>query len=160
MLRDRNLVPLSHQHQHALSLCVRLDRTLQAGTVDLDSWQEEIHDCFEYEVSIHFEAEEQVLFPVAGQIADLRDIVADLRSEHIELKQFFAMATQRRLALGDLPVFVEKLARHIRKEERELFEGMQKAMSPDQLAKLGAALSDALKSATQACSLPRKPRTT
>ena len=29
MLRDRNLIPLSHQHQHALALCVRLDRALQ-----------------------------------------------------------------------------------------------------------------------------------
>ena len=31
MLRDRNLIPLSHQHQHALALCVRLDRGLKSG---------------------------------------------------------------------------------------------------------------------------------
>ena len=26
MLRDKNLVPLSRQHQHALALCVRINR--------------------------------------------------------------------------------------------------------------------------------------
>ena len=31
MLRDRNLIPLSRQHQHALALCVRLDRDLKSG---------------------------------------------------------------------------------------------------------------------------------
>jgi len=42
MLRDKNLIPLSHQHQHALALCVRLDRALQAGEVDAEAWQAEI----------------------------------------------------------------------------------------------------------------------
>ena len=26
MLRDKSLIPLSHQHQRALALCVRIDR--------------------------------------------------------------------------------------------------------------------------------------
>jgi len=160
MLRDRNLVPLSHQHQRALALCVRLDRALQSGTVDLESWQEEIQDCYAQEICVHFDAEERVLFPVAGQVAELQAVVKELRTEHVELKQFFAKAAQRDLKVNDLTVFVEKLAHHIRKEERELFEAMQKAMSPQQLADIGAALNEALKPATKTCSLPRKPRPT
>jgi hemerythrin-like domain-containing protein len=160
MLRDRNLVPLSHQHQQVLALCVRLDRALQAGPVDLASWQEEIRGCYEQEISGHFEAEERVVFPAASEIAELQAIVKDLRREHVELRQFFAKAAERNLALGNLSEFVEKLAHHIRKEERELFEGMQKTMSRQQLAVIGAALDEALKPAPRACSLPRKPRPT
>jgi len=160
MLRDRNLVPLSRQHQHALALCVRLDRALQAGAVDLESWQEEIQACYEQEIRIHFDAEEQVVFPAAGEIPELQAIVTELRTEHMELRQLFVMAAERRLALSDLPRFVENLAHHIRKEERQLFEGMQGAMSRQQLTALGAALEEALKPATKACSLPQKPRRT
>jgi hemerythrin-like domain-containing protein len=156
MLRDRNLVPLSHQHQHALALCVRLDRAIQAGSVDLESWQEEIHDTFEHEIRIHFEAEERVVFPVAGQVTKLQVVVAELRSEHEELRVLFAKAAQRGLQIEHLQLFVEKLARHIRKEERELFEGMQHEMDAERLAEVGAALNDALKAATQVCSM-RKP---
>jgi len=35
---------------------------------------------------------------------------------------------------------------------------MQKAMSPQQLAEIGAALNEALKPATKTCSLPRRSR--
>src|SRR5580693_2420655 len=53
MLRDKNLIPLSHQHQHCLALCVRLDRALQAGGVDLEAWQAEIQQIFEQEITFH-----------------------------------------------------------------------------------------------------------
>ena len=69
MLRDKNLVPLSHQHQHCLALCVRLDRAIQAGDVDLEAWQAEIQQMFEQEIAFHFAAEEKELFPVAAQLS-------------------------------------------------------------------------------------------
>jgi len=39
MLRDKALVPLSRQHQHALALCVRIDRTQSSAKDNLESWQ-------------------------------------------------------------------------------------------------------------------------
>ena len=74
MLRNPNLIPLSRQHQHALALCVRLDRANQAGAIDLDAWQAEIQQQFESEIAIHFAAEEKKLFP--GSSAILRTAVA------------------------------------------------------------------------------------
>jgi len=156
MLRDWNLIPLSRQHQHVLALCVRLDRAIQAGAIDLESWQAEIQEHFDQEVCIHFTAEEQVLFPVVGQVAELRATVDELRAEHVALRALFAQAEQRSLEPISLADFVERLARHIRKEERELFEGMQKLMTAEQLSTLGVGLNEALKQATQRCSLPRK----
>ena len=46
MLRDKALIPLSHQHQHCLALCVRLDRAIQADDVDLEAWQAEVQQIF------------------------------------------------------------------------------------------------------------------
>ena len=154
MLRDKNLIPLSHQHQHALAMCVRLDRALQAGEVDLEAWQAEIQQTFEQEITFHFAAEEKELFPAAVHFQDLRALVQELRSEHTALREFFGQAKARSLESQSLQVFVEKLAQHIRKEERQLFEGLQGLMNAEQLAALGAALGTALKDASQACVLP------
>ncbi|HXY13518.1 MAG TPA: hemerythrin domain-containing protein [Terriglobales bacterium] len=156
MLRDNNLIPLSHQHQHALALCVRLDRALQAHDVDLEAWQAELQTIFEHEIAVHFSAEEKELFPAASRIDELVSLVQELRAEHSVLRDFFARAANRRLDEDNLAMLVEKLAQHIRKEERQLFEGLQKLMTVQELAALGAALSDALKSASNTCILPNQ----
>jgi hemerythrin-like domain-containing protein len=154
MLRDKNLIPLSHQHQHVLALCVRLDRALHAGEVDLQAWQAEIQQHFEQEIGVHFTAEEKALFPAASRFPDLQAVVQELTAEHAVLRELFARAACQSLATSDLAAFVEKLAQHIRKEERQLFEGLQKIMGADDMAALGGALERELKGASKACSLP------
>ena len=154
MLRDKNLIPLSHQHQHVLALCVRLDRALQAGEVDVDAWQAEIQQQFEQEIAIHFAAEEKELFPAASEFPDLQTLVKELRQEHSVLRELFGRAKTRSLESQSLHAFVETLAQHIRKEERQLFEGLQGLMNAEQLAALGAALNAALKDASHTCTLP------
>ena len=157
MLRDRNLVPLSHQHQHVLALCVRLDRALQAGPIDLETWQAEIEGAFEHEICIHFAAEEKVLFPVAERVPDLRETIEELRAEHELLRGMFKRAAERELDTRTLGEFVHTLAHHIRKEERQLFEGMQGFMTPEQLSALGVALGEELAAVSKQCSL-RRPK--
>lgn len=154
MLRDKNLIPLSHQHQHALALCVRLDRALQAGDIDREAWQAEMAQIFAQELSVHFAAEEKELFPVASNFHDLQPIVQELLAEHTQLRDLFARAQTRKLDRNGLAAFAIALAQHIRKEERQLFEGMQKVMSAEELAGLGTALDTALKDAAQTCLLP------
>ena len=164
MLRDKNLVPLSRQHQHALALCVRVDRALQAGEVDLEAWQAELQQIFESEIGVHFVAEEKDLFPAAANFAELRGLTQELVAEHTVLRDMFARAAARRLDLAGLGALAAKLSGHIRKEERQLFEGMQKLMTADQLATLGRKLETALAEAAQVCIVPSeatrlKPRT-
>lgn len=153
-MRDKNLVPLSHQHQHALALCVRLDRALQAGPVDLDAWQSEIQQHFDQEIGAHFAAEEKELFPAAAGIPDMSALVEELLAEHVVLRDFFARAAARALDADALQEFVEKLSGHIRKEERQLFEGLQQSMGAQDLAALGTALERALADASKGCVLP------
>jgi len=154
MLRDNSLIPLSHQHQHALALCVRLDRALQTKDVDLEAWQAEIQAIFEQEIGIHFAAEEKALFPVAERYLEMKPLIRELLGEHADLRGLFARAGARDLQLEDMSLFVKTLTQHVRKEERRLFEGLQGAMSPGELAELGRALDEALQSATRACAVP------
>jgi len=154
MLRDKSLIPLSRQHQHALALCVRLDRAIQSGELDLEAWQAEIEQIFEQEIAVHFAAEEKELFPVAERFPELQAIVQELLGEHAILRSWFDRARSRTLTNNDLSAFAVALSQHIRKEERQLFEGMQKVMSTAELETLGAALDAALQDAAQTCILP------
>jgi hypothetical protein len=135
---------------------VRLDRAIQAGKVDLEAWQLEIQQQFESEIGIHFAAEENELFPSAVRFPEMRPLVEELLAEHIVLRDYFVRAAARSLDLLSLGCLGEKLAHHIRKEERQLFEGMQKVMDPQALALLGTALDEVLKNASNACILPNE----
>jgi hemerythrin-like domain-containing protein len=137
MLRNENLVPLSHQHQHALALCVRIERAILAGDASLGAWQREIHEAFEREIEIHFEAEEQFMFPVAERYEELKQVVSQLLAEHTELRSYHLAAMARSMARSDLLDFVHVLSNHIRTEERELFERSQCLMSKEQLTAIG-----------------------
>jgi hemerythrin-like domain-containing protein len=154
MLRDRNLIPLSRQHQHALALCVRIDRASPIGDADLAAWLSEVAQHFEAEISIHFAAEEQVLFPAARKFPELGPLVDELLLDHFILRERFAEAEARTMSAADLSEFARRMSAHIRKEERQLFERMQELMSQEELALLGHDLEEALKDAAQACALP------
>jgi hypothetical protein len=144
MLRDRNLVPLSRQHQHALALCVRIDRAMPIADADLAGWQTEIEQIFQSEISVHFAAEELVLFPAAREYAELIPLVEELLADHAVLRESFAQAEARTMSATELSAFGQRMANHIRKEE----------VDPEELAVIGQRLEEALKHASQACQLP------
>jgi hemerythrin-like domain-containing protein len=154
MLRDKNLIPLSRQHQHALALCVRIQRAVEAGEVDLGAWQTEVRQLFEQEIRIHFEAEERVLFPSIAQDPELSRLTEELLAEHGVLRDYFRRAAESRLDRAELETLSSKLSAHIRKEERQLFERMQQLLTEQQLEALGKSLDQSLAAAMQACSIP------
>ena len=156
MLRDKSLIPLSHQHQHALALCVRIDRAQPIAVSDLHAWQTEIERDFEPEIKVHFSAEEQVLFPAARQFAELIPLIEELITDHASLREYFLQAETRRMSAESLPVFAQQLSTHIRKEERQLFERLQELLTPNELAALGGRLEASLGDAPQSCSLTRE----
>ena len=139
MLRDKNLIPLSHQHQHALALCVRIERSLQAGG-SAEEWHDEVERIFDTEVRYHFAAEEKVLFPACEKYGSLKPLIKHLLSEHGTLRGFFAMAAGKTLDTRQLTTFHQTLSQHIRTEERELFEQCQALMPEEEMASLGAAM--------------------
>jgi hemerythrin-like domain-containing protein len=140
MLRDPALIPLSHDHQHALALCVLTDRALAgAGAADSVAPQaRRILEQFDSEIRDHFEFEEQVLFPALATFPSVSDLVAELTMEHRRIVSIVESLRSR----GDRSViqeFCEVLGQHVRKEERLLFEEAQRLLSREQLDAIGQA---------------------
>jgi hemerythrin-like domain-containing protein len=153
MLRDKSLIPLSHQHQRALALCVRIDRAQPIRNANLEVWQAEIEQIFEQEIKFHFSAEESVLFAAARRFPELIPLVEELTADHTSLRKLFFQAADRQMSPETLPEFAQQLSNHIRKEERQLFERLQQLMTSKELADLGTRLDAALKDAAQVCAL-------
>lgn len=154
MLRNKNLIPLSRQHQHALALCVRIERASPVAVEDMDAWQAEIEQLCRTEIEIHFAAEEQIIFPLAAKLSGLNFLVNELLADHAGLRQDFIVAKSRAMSADDLLSFARRLAAHIRKEERQLFERIQQSMSAKELDDLGIKIAKALQESEQTCVVP------
>ena len=154
MLRDKNLIPLSRQHQHALALCVRIERASPIADSDLDAWQAEMAEKFRAEIRVHFAAEEEVLFPAARAFGELNPLVDSLLADHAWLRTRFADAEARKLSADEVAAFGRRLSEHIRIEERQLFERLQELIKPEEFAVIGGRLDIALRDAEESCGLP------
>lgn len=131
MLRDSTLIPLSHQHHNGLVLCVMTRRELGAGHVE--KLARRVIDRFEIELVNHFEIEEQVLFPLSGD----RELVDRLVAEHRAIEGIVEQLRVRPTA-ELLEQFCTILTVHIRLEESQLFEAMQRQLTRDALDQAGA----------------------
>ena len=120
----------------------------------MEAWQSEIAQLFRGEISIHFAAEEQVLFPAARKFVDLVPLLEELLADHAWLRENVAKAEAGRMSAADLSAFGRRFSAHIRKEERQLFEQLQGLMRPDELGTVGKRLDEALKDTDAACTLP------
>jgi hemerythrin-like domain-containing protein len=156
MLRNKSLIPLSHQHQRALALCVRIDRAQPIRNTDLEAWQSEIQQLFEQEIQFHFAAEEEVLFPAARRFPELAPLLDELISDHATLHESFLQAEARLMSAENLPTFAQQLSAHIRKEERQLFERLQQLMTKEEMEGLGVELESELKAAAHSCAIPNE----
>jgi len=135
MLRDPSLIPLSHQHHNGLSLCVLTRRSLAADTspANIAKLARRAIDRYELELVNHFEIEEQVLFPACAPLPLIDSLLAD----HRALESLIAtLRVSPSAAL--LEEFCALLSAHIRREESELFEHIQRTLPPDVLLRLGA----------------------
>jgi hemerythrin-like domain-containing protein len=135
MLRDPCLIPLSHQHHDALALCVTARRSLAAGPTlgNVTKIARQAVDRCELELANHFEIEEQVLFPACGPMP----LIAKLVAEHRMIEGLIA---QLRTAPTEdlLEQFCALLSRHIRREENELFEEIQRTLPREALDLVGS----------------------
>ncbi len=127
MLRDPSLVPLSRQHQHALALCTLIERR-RAGPEELER---KTRDLYEVELRHHIDIEERILFPAIREGLAPAPLVEQLVAEHREMERLVAGLPQT------LEQFAAALRSHIEREERDLFEDIQKRLPREVLDRLG-----------------------
>ena len=134
MLRDPSLIPLSRQHHNGLALCVLSRRSLAADSspANIIKVAKRVIDQFEMELANHFEIEERVLFPACGPLPIIDELLADHRSYEGMIAQ---LRTEPSTELME-QMFV-LLTRHIRREERELFEHVQITLPRETLDHMG-----------------------
>jgi iron-sulfur cluster repair protein YtfE (RIC family) len=138
MLRDPALIPLSHQHHNALALCVLTRRSLaqDSSPANIARLARRAIDRYELELLNHFEIEEQVLFPACEEVPGSRPLIADLSKEHRTIEALIERlrAAPTASLLEDLCAL---LSAHIRREENDLFERVQRALPREALDRAG-----------------------
>lgn len=128
MKRCPALRNLSNEHHQGLVLSKRAKRA--AGTEDAQRVWQEIRDRFAAELEPHFRAEETGLLPALERVGQA-GLVRQTLAEHTELRRL--IGENSALAMTG---FAELLERHIRFEERELFETAQQELPIAELDKL------------------------
>jgi len=139
--RHDSLIPLSHQHQHALALAVIIKRRFGSEKGE-DAWREDmaenIQKLYSAEIMGHFDVEETILFPEMERCLGALRLIAELRDEHQSLRDLIKkLQPCVAVPLEMLDTFSTSIELHIRKEERQLFMEFEKRMPAEEAKKVG-----------------------
>lgn len=123
--RHESLIPLTHDHHHALAQTRQLQAAAKVGGREL-LWQAQVFLTFFYDDTVtHFREEEEHVFPVAVADARATPLLNRVMVEHL---QIHALATQLELEVAagratarSAAELAGALESHIRLEERDLF---------------------------------------
>jgi len=129
------LKPFSRDHHHTLLLCWKVRTGLKKG---ISSGRIKAYTDWFYKEHLirHFEMEEKYLYPVLGSE---HESIRQGIEEHKLIKKLFTDETNIDESLKLIP---EELEKHIRFEERIIFNEIQKAASDNQLQKFQQIHSD------------------
>lgn len=134
--RDRSLQPLSREHHHTLLLCWKIRKGFSNGIAP--SRIKRYADWFfEHHILPHFRQEEEHVFPILGSE---HPFVRRAVGEHRKLARLFQDQEDVGKSLG---LIEEELERHIRFEERVLFNEVQAMATSEQLDQVQALHHDA-----------------
>ncbi|MGV3763631.1 hemerythrin domain-containing protein [Parapedobacter sp.] len=125
--RDPHLKAVSRDHHHGLLLCWKIKEGFKRN-VDVSRIKRYIDWFWTTHLVDHFAIEEKYIFSILG---DNNELVKKALSEHRRLKRLFSDDTE---VWRSLNLIEEELDRHIRFEERVLFNEVQKVASAEQLA--------------------------
>ena len=133
MKRHDSLVPLSKFHRSVLFLAL----VAKKNAPTLEGKKDYAISFYERQLKDHFQLEEEKLLPaVQGKNQDLDELIDEIIREHSALTTLFNKllnSNNLELDLDNLGVALEK---HIRREERELFQQIQKVLAPKELNQL------------------------
>lgn len=124
--RKEEMKPVSRDHHHSLLLCWKI-RTAFKNKISVERVKKYADWFYQEHVLPHFELEEKYIFPVLGNEDEL---VKQALAEHRRLKRLFENEED---PLKSLSLIEEELEKHIRFEERVLFEKVQEIATAGEL---------------------------
>jgi quercetin dioxygenase-like cupin family protein len=136
MKRHPSLIPLSHDHHHALVEARRLRRAAEASDDERRAAVAEFLRFFSAETIRHFRTEEELVFPLlVGQDGDGSELLVRALLEHQRIHAL-AARIERAPRSADMRELGELLEAHVRLEERRLFPLIEEIASEHALREL------------------------
>lgn len=127
--RAKELHPLSHDHHHGLLLCWKIRQGLKKD-IDPERIMKYARAFFTDSIEQHFYEEEKFLFPLLGRD---HPMIKKACKDHNRLKRLFLSEND---LLKACSLIEEELEAHIRFEERELFNEIQRLAVEGELGKV------------------------
>lgn len=133
--RHRAIKPVSREHHHGLLVGWKIRMGLRKE-ISPDRIKKYLNWYYTYHQIPHFRLEEEYLFPILGSG---HEHVRTALDQHRQIHHFFGSETA---STEELAAFEELLSKHIRFEERILFNSIQESSHPDSLQLLEDHLHD------------------
>lgn len=125
--RHPAIVEYSKDHHFGLLLVWKIRQGVK-NKIEKERIGEYVKMYFHFDLKSHFDDEEKFLLPLLPQTNLLR---VKLEKEHKELKQYIAEIIKGTFQYETLDKFASLLESHIRFEEREFFQHLQKVVDLD-----------------------------
>jgi hemerythrin-like domain-containing protein len=141
ILRHATLQPLSRQHHQGLLVSLLLEKGLK-NNASLKEMRDFIIQFWEEELRLHFEKEDFLFLPLAYKYPQLIEGLIQLKNEHQEIRLLIqklnneARSEQHETIIS----FAKILEKHIRFEERQLFNIIQETLPEDEMIDFGEEL--------------------
>lgn len=146
MKRHPAIAALSRDHHHALVVAQRLRRATDGDGDGNGSAAEARATFLEYwraDGARHFREEEEILLPTFAGFGDVEaPVVARVLVDHVRIRRLAdELAASEPAPLAMLHDLGQRLADHVRLEERELFDLIERALPEDELVRLADKLA-------------------
>ena len=134
MKRHKTIVPLSHDHYHALLMEQAIKKNFIKTDLGLSSVRDKIKyvaNAYNTELIPHFNHEEAILFPLAlGRDKELDKLISEILIEHDQIHEAVSKINEGDLE-ENLDNFGFMLEKHIRKEERIVFPKIEEILGDE-----------------------------
>ena len=155
MKRHKALILLSHDHHKGLLLAQLLKKNAppyKGLPKDPSGKMNYAIEAFKSELTIHFSDEEEILFPLLrNKTSELDKLIDELLDEHKKIEDGISLLAQSDDLINDLDKIGVILEKHIRKEERILFQKAQSILSDYELSGIESGIEKSRENFQRVC---------
>jgi hemerythrin-like domain-containing protein len=144
MKRHPAFAPLSRDHHRTLILAQSIKKRapqFRGMATTIEGKREEIISHFEDHLKDHFRKEEKIFAECRNISPQVNDLFVEIIAEHREIEKLISDLKAEKEIDDTLNALGHLLEKHIRKEERTLFELLQEKLSQEMLNHIAAELS-------------------